>query len=78
MESNKIKEVIDSGLTSHERIFPIINKFDRIWNYHSEQSFVNVIEILSNFWYNEIDKKAPNDLEFTKLLDEYIQKYQIK
>lgn len=73
-----VGKVIDAGLISHERIFPIINKFDRIWNHHSEKSFTEVVEILADLWYDKGVDKKPNDLEFTKLLDEYIDKYNIR
>jgi len=75
---SKAQHVIDLGLTSHERIFPIINKFDRIWNHHNDKSFTEVVEILAALWYEKGEERKPNDLEFTKLLDEYIDRYQIK
>lgn len=72
LEQNKngIKEVIDAGLISHERIFPIINKIDRIWNTHSELQFCELVKLIV------LDCK--NDLEFTKKLDEYIDENSIK
>lgn len=75
------EEVINLGLISHERIFPILNKLDRIWNHHSEKSYSEINKILFGLWFGMSIKSTsfyPNDLEFTKLLDEYIDKYKIK
>lgn len=78
MEIKGSEEVINLGLISHERIFPILNKLDRIWNHYSEKSLTEVLDLLANLWYDEQHETKPNDLEFTKLLDEYIDKYKIK
>jgi len=66
-----IKEVLDSGLTSKERIFPILNKIDRIWTANDKVPFCDLIKEL----FKEVPK---NDLELTITLDDYIEKYNIK
>lgn len=48
-----------------ERIFPIMNKFDRIWYTYPDKTFCDI--------YNEITKgEIIDDKEFTKRLTIYI------
>ena len=54
-----------------ERIFPVLNKFDRIWSFFPNKTFCEI--------YMEVTGGFPvEDLAFTKMLDEYIDKYDIK
>ena len=49
-----------------ERIFPIMNKFDRIWYTYPDKTFFDI--------YNEITKgEIIDDKEFTKRLTIYIE-----
>lgn len=62
---SNIKEVIEAGLVSHERIFPILNKLDKLWNANPSLQFCELVKLLNTEQYK-------NDLEFTKRLDELI------
>ncbi len=71
---SKLNEIIEDKHNS-ERIFPILNKLDRCWAIKNEMTFCEI--------YNSIIALRPEghkltDLEFTKLLDEYIDKNGIK
>ena len=53
------------------KIFPILNKFDRIWSSNPSKTFCQI--------YTEITKEVKiNDEEFSKLLTEYIENNKIK
>lgn len=74
----KVEEVIKAGLISHERIFPILNKLDKIYNHHSNLSLFEIMNLLASEWsIKQTGKSLPNDLELTQLMDEYIDKYNI-
>ena len=71
---SKLDEIIEDKNNS-ERIFPILNKVDRAWSVKNDMTFCEL--------YNDIIALRPSghkltDLEFTKLLDEYIDKNGIK
>lgn len=63
-----IYEIINKK--TKERIFPILNKFDRIWENNLDKSFCELYTILT-------DNKTVTDLEFTKLMDKYIDNNKI-
>lgn len=68
--SEKLKEIIEDK-NNPERIFPMLNKFDRIFTKMSDKTFCQV--------YNEITEgKDFSDLELTKRMDEYIERHGIK
>lgn len=66
---NRIEEIVESSNTRTERMFPILNKIDRIWNHNSDLQFCELVKLIV------LDS---TDLEFTKKLDEYIDKHGIK
>jgi len=71
MEHNeRIKEIIESSNKNHERMFPILNKIDRIWMTIPELQFCELVKLIV------LDSKS--DLEFTKKLDDYIDEHNIK
>lgn len=66
------KELVSDWETNSERIFPILNKLDRIWYANHTMNFATLIlDILG-------DNKITTDLEFTRLLDKYIENKNIK
>jgi maleate cis-trans isomerase len=67
---NRIEEIVESSNTRTERMFPILNKIDRIWNHNSDLQFCELVKLIVSDSYT--------DLEFTKKLDEYIDKHGIK
>ena len=69
-QSERIEEIINSSNKNHERMFPILNKVDRIWMANPELQFCELVKLIV------LDSK--NDLEFTKKLDEYIDENNIK
>lgn len=71
MEINgRINDIILSSTTSKERMFPILNKIDRIWCNHPDLQFCELLKLIV------LDSKT--DLDFTKKLDEYIDDNNIK
>lgn len=59
------------NLTDPMRIFPILNKFDRIWSANLEKPFCEI--------YKDITKgKDLTDMEFTQLMEIYIDEKAIK
>lgn len=66
----RIKEIIETSLERHERMFSILNKIDKIWMAHPTLQFCELAKLIV------LDSK--NDLEFTKKLDEYIDENNIK
>jgi hypothetical protein len=71
MEINgRINDIILSSTKSKERMFPILNKIDRIWCNHPELQFCELVKLIV------LDSKT--DLDFTKKLDEYIDDNNIK
>lgn len=68
--SERITEIVESSIKSHERMFPILNKIDRIWMANPTLQFCELAKLIV------LDSK--NDLEFTKKLDEYIDENNIK
>ena len=68
--SERITEIVESRIESHERMFPILNKIDRIWMANLTLQFCELTKLIV------LDSK--NDLEFTKKLDDYIDEYNIK
>ena len=67
---NRIEEIVESSNTRTERMFPILNKIDRIWNHNSDLQFCELVKLIVSDSYT--------DLEFTKKLDEYIDNNGIK
>lgn len=62
--------------TTHERMFPILNKFDRIWEHNEDLTFCEVYQdIIKDFQISE--NNLLTDLQFTKLMDDYIEKNNI-
>lgn len=68
--SERIAEIINSSNTKKERMFPILNKIDRIWMANPELQFCELVKLIV------LDSK--DDLEFTKKLDDYIDEHKIK
>lgn len=68
--SKKIEEIIETSLQRHERMFPILNKIDKIWMANPTLQFCELAKLIV------LDSK--NDLEFTKKLDDYIDEHNIK
>ncbi len=59
------------NLADPMRIFPVLNKFDRIWSAKLDKTFCEI--------YNDITKgKNMTDLEFTKAMEDYIDGNKIK
>ena len=69
-QGERIEEIINSSNKNHERMFPILNKIDRIWSANPEMQFCELVKLVV------ID--GINDLEFTKKLDAYIDEHDIK
>ena len=67
----QIEKIILERNKSVEKIFPIMNKIDRIFTTNPELQFCELVKLL------EIDKYK-TDLELTKHLDDYIDKNGIK
>lgn len=58
-------------MLEEEKVFPILNKFDRIWMSDPKKTFCQLyVEITGGF---EVDDKT-----FSKLLTDYIEKNNIK
>lgn len=71
MEINgRINDITLSSNKNKERMFPILNKIDRIWNNNPELQFCELVRLVV------LDTKT--DLELTKKLDEYIDGNNIK
>jgi len=71
MEHKKrVEELMLSGNMNKERMFPILNKIDRIWSANSELQFCELVRLIV------LDSRT--DLDFTKKLDEYIDENNIK
>ena len=66
----RIDQIVESSNTRNERMFPILNKIDRIWNHNSDLQFCELVKLIVSDSYT--------DLEFTKKLDEYIDDNNIK
>lgn len=66
----RIDQIVESSNTRNERMFPILNKIDRIWNHNSDLQFCELVKLIVSDSYT--------DLEFTKKLDEYIDNNGIK
>lgn len=67
--NNTLKDILEQ--TTHERMFPILNKFQRIWEYDKDKTFCEI--------YNNITQgKKYTDLELTKEMDKYIDYNEIK
>jgi hypothetical protein len=66
----RIKEIIETSLERHERMFPILNKIDKIWMANPTLQFCELVKLIV------LDSK--NDLEFTQKLDEYIDEHNLK
>lgn len=66
----RIDNIVKSSNNKTERMFPILNKIDRIWHANSELQFHELVKLIV---LDDI-----NDLEFTKKLDEYIDEHSIK
>jgi hypothetical protein len=65
-----VDEIIKLG-ESPERIFPILNKYDRIWSYYGNKPFCEVFKLVT-------EGKDLTDIEFTQLMEEHINKNNIK
>ncbi len=65
-----VDDIIKLGETP-ERIFPILNKFDRIYSYYGNKPFCEVFKMVT-------DNKSLTDAEFTQCMEEYINKNNIK
>ncbi len=68
--SDRINEIILSENTNKERMFPILNKIDRIWTDNPEIQFCELVKLIV------LDSKVDSD--FTKHLDKYIDENNIK
>lgn len=66
----RVDQIVESSNTRAERMFPILNKIDRIWNHNSDLQFCELVKLIVSDSYT--------DLEFTKKLDEYIDNNGIK
>ena len=66
----RVGQIVESSNTRTERMFPILNKIDRIWNHNSDLQFCELVKLIISDSYT--------DLEFTKKLDEYIDNNGIK
>jgi maleate cis-trans isomerase len=66
----RVDQIVESSNTRTERMFPILNKIDRIWNHNSDLQFCELVKLIVSDSYT--------DLEFTKKLDEYIDNNGIK
>ena len=66
----RIDQIVESSNTRNERMFPILNKIDRIWNHNSDLQFCELVKLIVSDSYT--------DLEFTKKLDEYLDNNGIK
>lgn len=60
-----IAEVIAASNTNKERIFPILNKIEKIWSKNTDLQFCAIVKLLK-IEDNELD------LVLTKRLDDYI------
>lgn len=58
-------------INNPERIFPILNKFDRIYSYYKDKTFCEVYTLITQ-------NKQLSDLEFTQEMDKYIEENKIK
>ena len=67
---SKIEDVILLSNINKERIFPILNKIDRIWAKSPNLQFYELVNLLT--------KNNLSDNEFTKELDNYINENGIK
>lgn len=68
--NKKIEEIIEDK-HNPDRIFPILNKFDRCWSADKDKTFCELYKAITQ-------NKELTDLEFTKALDAYIDNYGIK
>lgn len=66
----RMEELWLARLKEHERMFPILNKIDKIWMANPELQFCELAKLIV------LDSK--NDIEFTQKLDEYIDEHNIK
>ena len=66
----RVDQIVESSNQRTERMFPILNKIDRIWNHNSDLQFCELVKLIVSDSYT--------DLEFTKKLDEYIDNNGIK
>ena len=66
----RVDQIVESSNQRTERMFPILNKIDRIWNHNSDLQFCELVKLIVSDSYT--------DLEFTKKLDEYIDDNGIK
>ena len=72
-EVGKIGEIIkESWAKSDERMFPILNKIDRIWSHFRDKTF---LEVIKDF---ESKHNPITDLELSQALDQYIKDNNIK
>ncbi len=69
-QEERIEEIWKERLKDHERMFPILNKIDRIWMANPTLQFCELTRLIV------LDSK--NDIEFTQKLDEYIDEHNIK
>ena len=69
-QAERIEEIWKDRLKDHERMFPILNKVDRIWMANPTLQFCELVKLIV------LDSK--NDIEFTQKLDEYIDEHNIK
>ena len=68
--SESLDELIEDK-NNPERVFPILNKFDRCWTIKTEMTFCDLYMSIT-------EGQRVTDLEFTKLLDKYIEENGIK
>ncbi len=67
------EEIVNQALISHERMFPVLNKMGRIWEANYKTPLIDIFtQIFSEF------KVPKNDLELTQILDEYIDKHEVR
>lgn len=63
-------DILDSN-KNLERIFPILNKFDRIYTHYGDKTFCEVYQMITQ-------NKQFTDLEFTQVMEQYIGENKIK
>ncbi len=59
-------------MNKHERVFSILNKFDRVWSgTKGKITFCQIVNLVTN-------KEDLTDVEFTQAMDKYIEINNIK
>ena len=71
MEERKVSAENIMDKDNPERIFPILNKFDRIYSHYKNKTFCETYRLITG-------DKQYSDIEFTQLMDKYIEENNIK